>query len=127
MAIYTHETVQTAAGLLAQTGIVWGSHALQSVSIGRHTPREAQLAIANRGVVDYTSGMITSDVTLDVILTEGGTAASTDASVFDFAQIDITVGTESYVMTSAAINFAAAQPATASSTARTGGAACRGR
>lgn len=89
----------------------WGRNALQTVTITRRTPFNPQQAIGYKGIVDYTSSPFTSDVTLDCILTEGSVDA-TGNSVYNFADDEVVVGKESYVLTSCALNFQAGNPAT---------------
>ncbi|MGQ4893439.1 MAG: hypothetical protein ACP6IQ_02300 [Candidatus Njordarchaeia archaeon] len=97
----------------------WGRNALQTITIARRYPRNPQQAIGYRGIVDYTTGQQTSEVTLDCILTEQtqpaveGTGAS-GTSIYRFAENQMTVGTESYVLTSCNIGFTAGNPATVS-------------
>jgi hypothetical protein len=114
--IFTHDRIKLTTGALAPSkGILWGGNALQSITIGRHTPRNPQQAIGYLGIVDYTSGTITSDATLDTILVEASSkAAAVGNSVYKYAGQNITVGSESYVLTSAAVNFSANAAATAS-------------
>lgn len=89
----------------------WGRNALQTVTITRRTPFNPQQAIGYKGIVDYTSSPITSDVTLDCILVEGCISAFGN-SVYNFAENEVVVGEESYVLTSCALNFQAGNPAT---------------
>jgi len=89
----------------------WGRNALQTVTITRRTPFNPQQAIGYKGIVDYTSSPITSDVTLDCILTEGAVDAAGN-SIYNFAEDEVVVGVESYVLTSCALNFQAGNPAT---------------
>jgi len=114
MAVYSHHNVDLTAGTLSDLGgsSSWGGHALQTVTVAAHTPRDPQLAIGYKGVVDYTSAVQTNDVTLDCILVEGGTGATSNSSVYDFA--DVTDAGSSYVLTSCNIGFTAGAPATVS-------------
>lgn len=97
----------------------WGQNALQTVTIARHYPRDPQQAIGHRGIVDYTSGLQTTDLTLDCILTEDTVAAvegtsGSGTSVYRHAEQELVLGTESYVLTSCNMTFAAGAPATVS-------------
>lgn len=89
----------------------WGQNALQTVTITRRTANNPQQAIGYKGIVDYTSTPITSDVSLDCILTEG-CFDSVGQSVYNFAEHEVIIGVESYVLTSVAITFQAGEPAT---------------
>lgn len=100
------------AGILTKPGVVWGNNALQTITIARHTPFNPQQAVGYKGIVDYTSSPVTSDLTLDCILTEQTEAASEDSSVYKYADCEVIVGSESYVLTSCNINFQAGNPAT---------------
>lgn len=98
---------------------LWGRNALQTITIARHFPRNPQQAIGFRGIVDYTSGQRTTDLTLDTILTEdteeaveGATGLGT--SVYRHAENQMNVGHEQYVLTSCNVGFTAGNPATAS-------------
>lgn len=99
-------------GVMGQPGVAWGKNALQTVTIARHTPFNPQQAVGYKGIVDYTSSPITSDLTLDCILTENSVAASPTSSVYNHAETEVIVGEESYVLTSCALNFQAGNPAT---------------
>ena len=117
------------AALNAQYGItdateLWGKNALQTITIARHFPRNPQQAIGYRGVVDYTSGQRTTDLTLDTILTEDtegavdGTAAAVGetaggTSIYRHADNQMSVGSEQYVLTSCNVGFTPGNPATA--------------
>ena len=102
----------TDGGVLSKTGVVWGGNALQTITIARHTPFNPQQAVGYKGIVDYTSSPVTSDLTLDCILTEQSDKASTNSSVYKYADCEVVVGSESYVLTSCNINFQAGNPAT---------------
>lgn len=116
--ILTHDRIVTqspATGLLSKTGLVYGGNALQSITIGRHTPKDPVSAVGWLGIVDYHSGVITSDVQLDCILTENSSKADITTfnnSSYKYAAKSIILGTESYVLTSAAIALQAGSPAT---------------
>jgi hypothetical protein len=114
MPILTHDRIKVAspAGILGQSGILYGSNALQSITIGRHTPHDPVQAVGFLGIVDYTSGVITSDVQLDCILVEGCDKAQAGSSINKYAGTSIVIGTESYVLTSCGLAFAAGSPAT---------------
>lgn len=91
--------------------LMWGGNALQTVSITRRTPFNPQQAVGFKGIVDYATSPVTSEVTLDTILTENCNDA-TGNSVYDFAENEVKVGQESYVLTSCNVNFQAGNPAT---------------
>ncbi len=115
MSILTHERIKLTTGILAKTGVLWGENALQSITIARHTPKTPQQAIGYLGIVDYTSGTITSDLTLATILVEGcdkADAVGKTNSVYKYAGRQAVIGTESYVLTSVAASFTAGNPAT---------------
>jgi hypothetical protein len=115
--IFTHERVDLATGLLAVPTLLWGGNALQSIQITRNTPRNPQQAIGYLGVVDYTRGIVTSDVSLDTFLVEHNTdatlLASAASAINKYAAQTITAGTESYALTSFALACAAGAPTTA--------------
>lgn len=100
------------SGILAVRGIAWGRNALQTITIARRTPYNPQQAVGFKGVVDYTSAPVTSEVTLDCILTENCTKATTETSVYKHADSEVEIGQESYALTSCALNFQAGNPAT---------------
>jgi hypothetical protein len=117
MPILSHERIKVSApaGVLGKSGMTYGNNALQSITVGRHTPTDPQSAIGFLGIVDYTSGVVTSDVALDCILVEGSSKADVGGkrnSVHQYAALALAVGTESYVLTSAGLAFAAGSPAT---------------
>lgn len=107
-----HHNIDLANGVMTKPGVVWGNNALQTITIARHTPFNPQQAVGYKGIVDYTSSPVTSDLTLDCILTEQSDTASDDTSVYKHADLEVTVGSESYVLTSCNINFQAGNPAT---------------
>lgn len=100
------------AGVLSMPGVAWGNNALQTITIARHTPFNPQQAVGYKGIVDYTSSPVTSDLTLDCILTENSVAASDETSIYNHADLEVIIGEESYVLTSCNINFQAGNPAT---------------
>lgn len=123
--IYTHDFIDLTSGILAKVGVLWGKNALQSINIARQTPRNPQQAIGYLGVIDYTRGIATSDLTLDCILTEqsakafpsGGTVPDANGpndavSVNSYGRQKVSIGFEEYVLTSVAVNFQAGSPAT---------------
>ena len=115
MPIITHDKVKLGSGLLhADKGILWGGSALQTIQIARNMPKTPQQAVGYLGVVDYTSGVITSDVTLDAVVTENcekvDTTEAKANSIYRYAQKGVTVGAEQYVLTSAGVQLAAGQP-----------------
>lgn len=114
MAVYSHHNVGLTSGILSSLGGAgaWGTHALQTITIADHTPRDPQLAIGYKGIVDYTSAVKTADVTLDCILVENGSEASSSTSLYDFA--DETGASTGFVLTSCNIGFTAGAPATVS-------------
>lgn len=124
--IFTHDFIDLTTGILSKTGVLWGKNALQSITIARQTPRTPHQAIGYLGIVDYSRGVVTSDLSLDSILVEqcakafpnGG--AEPDASgfgsarsVYSYGRQKISVGIEEYVLTSMAVAFQAGAPATA--------------
>jgi hypothetical protein len=123
MAVITHEQIKTESltantdGVLSMAGILWGKNALQNITITRNSPKDPQQAIGHLGIVDYTTGVVTSEVTLDCILVESCDKAdpSTDKknSIYRYAAQAIAAdGSESYVLTSFAMSLAAGAPAT---------------
>lgn len=116
MATFTHDRINLSGGVLAQPGVLWGNNALQNISITRRTPHNPIQAVGHLGIVDYTSGVVISDLTLDTILVEGCDKADTTGktnSVYAYAALNVVLGTETYVLTSFAASFTAGQPATA--------------
>lgn len=99
----------SASNVMKVSGVAWGHNALQTITIARHTPFNPQQAVGYKGIVDYTSSPVTSDLTLDCIITEG---CDDVVSVYNHAEKEVIVGTESYVLTSCNINFQAGNPAT---------------
>jgi hypothetical protein len=120
--IFSHHEADLATGILAASNDMannmWGNNALQTVTIARNFPRDPQQAIGYRGIVDYTSAVQTTDFTLDCILTEQSDAAVNGAtsgtSVYRFADDEVILGTEHYVLTSCNLTFTAGSPATVS-------------
>lgn len=110
--IYTHDRIDLAAGILSKTGALWGGNAIQSITIGRHTPKNPAQAVGHLGVVDYTRGVITSDLAIDCVLTEQCSESDADSSIYKFALQQISVGQEEYVLTGVNTQFGAGQPAT---------------
>lgn len=124
--IYTHEYIDLVNGVLAKPGVLWGNNALQSITIARQTPRTPQQAVGYLGIVDYTRGVVISDLTLDTMLTEecdkafpnGGAVPSGNSfgdarSLYSYAPQQINVGVEEYILTSIAVAFQSGAPATA--------------
>lgn len=107
-----HHNINLGSGVMSKPGVAWGNNALQTITIARHTPFNPQQAVGYKGIVDYTSSPVTSDLTLDCILTENSVAASSETSVYNHADLEVIVGEESYVLTSCNINFQAGNPAT---------------
>lgn len=107
-----HHNIDIENGVLIKPGVVWGNNALQTITIARHTPFNPQQAVGYKGIVDYTSSPVTSDLTLDCILTEQSDTAAEATSVYKHADLEVKVGSESYVLTSCNINFQAGNPAT---------------
>lgn len=107
-----HHNIDLSGGVMVKPGVVWGNNALQTITIARHTPFNPQQAVGYKGIVDYTSSPVTSDLTLDCILTEQSDTASDATSVYKHADLEVQVGSESYVLTSCNINFQAGNPAT---------------
>jgi hypothetical protein len=122
--IFSHHELDLTSGVMAApaSGVsdtMWGNNALQTVTVARHRPRDPQQAIGYRGIVDYTSGQQTSDFTLDCILTEQTDQAvdgvgPSGTSIYKFADDEVIVGQESYVLTSCNVGFTAGSPATVS-------------
>ena len=107
-----HHNIDLTGGVMSKKGVAWGGNALQTITIARHTPFNPQQAVGYKGIVDYTSSPITSDLTLDCILTENSVEASSNTSVYNHADTEVVIGEESYVLTSCNINFQAGNPAT---------------
>ena len=107
-----HHNIDLTGGVMSKPGVAWGGYALQTITIARHTPFNPQQAVGYKGIVDYTSSPVTSDLTLDCILTENSVAASPETSVYNHADLEVIIGEESYVLTSCNINFQAGNPAT---------------
>lgn len=129
MAVYPHHRIDITSGILTGgtyvndgSDVDWGGNALQTVTVAIHTPRDPQQAVGYRGVVDYTDGIKTSDITLDCILVESCTEATTggapDSSVYQYAECQ-----EGYVLTSCNVGFTAGAPATVSYGYQASGAA----
>lgn len=114
MAVYSHHNVDLTAGILSSLGGAgaWGTHALQTITVADHTPRDPQLAIGYKGIVDYTSAVKTADVTLDCILVENGSEAASGTSLYEYA--DETGAATGFVLTSCNVGFTAGAPATVS-------------
>lgn len=112
MPIFTHDRIDITAGIMSKVGVLWGGNAVQSITIGRHTPRSPQQAVGYLGIVDYTRGVITSDVSLDCVLTENTSRATANTSAYKFAEQRISVGVEEFVLTSISVGFSAGNPAT---------------
>lgn len=115
MPIYTHEQVDLQSGILSkiQDGRdMWGRNAIQSIAISRNSPREPQQAVGFLGIVDYASGIISSDCQIDTILTEGTTKASPFTSVYRYGREQLRAGSETYVTTSFGLGFSAGSAAT---------------
>lgn len=110
MPVFTHDRIDLASGLLSKTGVLWGGNAIQAITVGRHTPKNPQQAVGHLGVVDYTRGTITSDLSLDCILTEQTSVSSANTSIYKFADQEISVGAEEFVLTSCAVGFTAGNP-----------------
>lgn len=116
MSIITHDLVNTSGGILTPSKkALFGGNALQSIQIARHTPRNPQQAVGHLGTVDFTRGVITSDLQLDAILVEGCVAANPDNkdnSIYRYAAQQVTVGVEEYVLTSFNMGLQAGNPVT---------------
>lgn len=112
--ICTHEQIDLEDGLLAKTGILYGGNALQSITIGRNTPKNPQQAIGYLGIVDYTRGTVTSDVSLECILTENTVRATEDSGIYKYALQRLSVGLEEYVLTSFVLGLTSGNPGTLS-------------
>jgi hypothetical protein len=115
MAINAHYNV-------APSGVagLCGGNAIQTVTVARHYPKNPQQAVGYKGIVDYTRGVQTSDITLDCILTEDSNIAvpasgvMLGTSVYYHAEAANckTVSAKSYYLTSCAISFPVGNPAT---------------
>jgi len=109
--IYSHDRIDLTTGLMALITGLYGNNALQTINVTRNTPRTPQQAVGYLGVVDYTRGAITSDLTLDTVLvetsvltTEVATAPATALSdLYRYAAQTVDFSTESYCMTSFAM------------------------
>lgn len=126
MPILTHDLIKitNANGILGKDGLLTGSgqgrklfggHAIQSITIGRHTPSNPVQAVGKLGIVDYTSGIVTSDVAVDCVIVEGCSKAdlvSKDNSVYKYARQAVNLLAESYVLSSVSINLQAGSPGT---------------
>ena len=115
MNVYTHDRIDLLNGLLANTTLLYGANALQTVNITRNTPKNPQSAVGYLGIVDYTRGVVTSDVTLDTILVEKTDPlklAAANSSVNVLGGTAVNLATEAYALTSTAMSFAAGTPAT---------------
>jgi len=110
--ILTHDQINALATGGPLSLAFWGGNALQTVTVAKSKPRDPQQAVGYRGIVDYTSGVITSNLTLDCILTEDTVEA--DNTVYDWADEQVTIGVEDYVLTSCNVGFTAGAPATVS-------------
>lgn len=114
--ILTHDRIKTTSGVLAKDGLLFGGHALQSVTIARNTPRNPVQAVGKLGIVDYTSGVILSDISVDTIIVEGGIEADVSSakanSIYRYAARQLTAGIESYCLTGATVNFSSNAAAT---------------
>lgn len=124
MAVYTHDQIKVPAdhvrsgadGPLDAPGVLWGANALQSIQINRNYPRDPQQAIGHLGIVDYTTGTVTSDLQLDCILVEGCIEADlinnpSNNSIYRYALKQLDLGSESYVLTNFSMSVTAGQPA----------------
>jgi hypothetical protein len=119
---FTHDRIDLAAGLLARPTLLYGANALQSITITRNTPRQGQQAIGSLGIVDYTRGIVTSDVTLDAIVIEAGSLAAIpvdpevdpSSAINKYAGVDVDLATEAYAMQAFSFGAQAGQPTTAS-------------
>lgn len=107
-----HNIDLSGSSVMTASGVAWGGNALQTITIARHTPFNPQQAVGYKGIVDYTSSPVTSDLTLDCILTEASDKADSNSSIYNHAETEVVVGSESYVLTSCNINFQAGNPAT---------------
>ncbi len=127
MNVFTHDRVDLTAGLMANATLLYGGNALQTINITRNTPKNPAQAIGYLGIVDYTRGVVTSDVMLDAILTEKDAGspllASANSSAYKYAGQTVGLDTEAYAMTSFAMALAAGTPVTSNYGWITGGLA----
>ena len=127
MNVYTHDRVSLTGGLLAISTLLWGGNALQTINVTRNTPKNPAQAIGYLGIVDYTRGVVTSDVMLDAILTEKASGdaqlASANSTAYKYAGQNVGLDTEQYAMTSFAMALAAGTPVTSNYGWITGGLA----
>jgi len=106
MAILTHDRIKingaTKGPFAPAKGLLWGKNAIQSITIGRHTPKTPYQAVGLLGIVDYGSGAITSDIAIETFLAEGcdkADATTKKNSIYRYAKQSVTLGVESYVLT----------------------------
>lgn len=117
MSVTQHHSINTASNLQGimdkiNGSAAWGGNALQTINITRNTPRNPHQAVGYRGVVDFSSGQITTELSLDCILTEQAVEATVDSGIYKHAEQDMVVGLESYVLNSFSVGFQAGNPAT---------------
>ena len=119
MSILTHDRIKingaTKGPFAPAKGLLWGQNAIQSITIGRHTPKTPYQAVGLLGIVDYGSGAITSDVAIETFLAEGCDKADTVGklnSIYRYAKQSVTLGVESYVLTGFNIAMQAGQTIT---------------
>ena len=108
--ILQHDRIDTGAGAL--TLAPWGKNALQTINITRNTPRTPNQAVGYRGVVDFSSGQVTTDLALDCILTEQTDVASTGTSVYLHGAKELVMASDVYYLTSCSVGFQAGSAAT---------------
>jgi hypothetical protein len=125
MGILTHDRIKldgTQAGALAPAkGLLWGQNAVQQIQISRNTPSNPVQAVSKLGVVDFTSAASTSDITIETVLVEGCDKAVVpsgvgvaNSSAHRYANRQITLGVESYVLVGLAMQFSAGNPTSVS-------------
>ncbi|MCK9279272.1 MAG: hypothetical protein M0P71_01400 [Melioribacteraceae bacterium] len=114
MSVIQHHGIDFNAGIMDKinNSEAWGGNALQTINITRNTPRNPHQAVGYRGVVDFSSGQITTELSLDCILTEQAVESTVNTGVYKHAEQEMIVGTESYVLNSCSVGFQAGNPAT---------------
>jgi hypothetical protein len=101
-----HHLIDPSGGVLSS--VAWGKNALQTANKNDNTPKTPQQAIGFKGIVDYTSGAQTSEVSLDAVLVE---SCSEAVSIYDHANY-CPSGVGKYALTSFGATFAHGQPTT---------------
>lgn len=110
MNILQHDMIDKTKGALKLAP--WGGNALQTINITRNTPRTPNQAVGYRGVVDFSSGQVTTDLALDCILTEQTDTAAAGTSVYLHGAKVLTLADDVYYLTSCSVGFQAGSAAT---------------